>query len=218
MLWHHLQRSLWGGFDRPTSLQALLSEKARAGGRRRRGGGGGGRWRPWERGDAEQSRNSWTALLSPNKNGAGSGRAVVMPHSQGTDLAFLGSPSDPLKDALSQIAFDSRAAGSVFVFSCFFLPCWECVSFISFSQINVYLSNWTGVLVFHSLVPHFFCRPEKMSFFFCYPAQTQNAGSTYIMHRNVGNRLWQWSQSYTVAFVPFEHHCALPLDWLSFCT
>ncbi len=163
-----------------------------------------------------------------------SSQEILQPHSSGDAtfpgywLGILRKPSrveapQTLSKTFSQIAFDSRAAGSLFVFLFLSLLLRMCLFHFLRSQINFYLSNWTGVLVFQSLVPrysisydHFFCRPE--SFLVCYPAKTQYAGSTYIMHRNVGNRLGQWPQSYAVAFVPFEHHCALPLGWLSFCT
>lgn len=68
----------------------------------------------------------------------------------------------------------------------------------------------------------FFCRLEEICLFvclFCDPIQTQNAGFMYILHRNVENRLGQWTQSYTVTFVASSttvHFLwALPLQHLA---
>lgn len=86
------------------------------------------------------------------------------------------------------------------------------------SWINLYLSTWTGVLVFfrawyHTIPVHLllFLLTKENSFLFCYPTQTQNAGSTYIMHRNAENRLGQWPQSYAVTFVPLS--TLMPFLW-----
>lgn len=84
--------------------------------------------------------------------------------------------------------------------------------FINLNWHPCFLEPGTTLFQFtHSSSSSCFCWPGKISFLFCYPTQTQNAGSTYIMHRNAENRLGQWPQSYNVTFVPLS--TIMPFLW-----